>query len=126
MELPAPQTRRKPSLTPMIDVVFLLLVFFMLTSRFGVDMHLPLRGSEGEAAPYSGPPRLVRVTDQALLLNGVPTPPGALADRLRDLMAKPDDAILIGAASGTRLQAVVAVMTTLSGAGLSNVVLLEH
>ena len=34
--------RRTPSLTPMIDVVFLLLVFFMLASRFGVDMEIPL------------------------------------------------------------------------------------
>lgn len=126
MELPVPQMRRKPSLTPMIDVVFLLLVFFMLSSRFGADMHLPLRGGGGEAVPYFGPPRLVRVTDQAVLLNGVPIPPDDLADRLRDLMVKPDDAILIGAAPGTRLQAVVAVMATLSGAGLSNVVLLEH
>ena len=32
----APARRsRKPSLTPMIDVVFLLLVFFMLAARFG-------------------------------------------------------------------------------------------
>ena len=29
--------RRRPSLTPMIDVVFLLLIFFMLVARFGVD-----------------------------------------------------------------------------------------
>ncbi|WP_296645235.1 ExbD/TolR family protein, partial [Roseinatronobacter sp.] len=36
---------RKPSLTPMIDVVFLLLVFFMLASRFGHDMHLPLNAA---------------------------------------------------------------------------------
>ncbi|NSY41645.1 biopolymer transporter ExbD, partial [Leisingera sp. ANG59] len=30
------------SLTPMIDVVFLLLVFFMLASRFGMDTVLQL------------------------------------------------------------------------------------
>ena len=34
--------RRRPSLTPMIDVVFLLLVFFMLASRFGMDAVLNL------------------------------------------------------------------------------------
>ena len=39
--------RRKPSLTPMIDVVFLLLVFFMLASRFGQDNILPLVAGTG-------------------------------------------------------------------------------
>ncbi|MEO0362761.1 MAG: biopolymer transporter ExbD, partial [Pseudomonadota bacterium] len=33
--------RRRPSLTPMIDVVFLLLVFFMLAARFGVELAMP-------------------------------------------------------------------------------------
>ena len=37
-----PRPRRKPSLTPMIDVVFLLLVFFMLAARFGQDVGLAL------------------------------------------------------------------------------------
>ena len=50
--------RRRPSLTPMIDVVFLLLVFFMLASRFGVEtvISLPLASGGGS---YSGPPRIV-------------------------------------------------------------------
>ena len=45
MQLGPPLKRRKPSLTPMIDVVFLLLVFFMLAWRFGVDTHLPLNAA---------------------------------------------------------------------------------
>lgn len=59
---PSPRSRRKPSLTPMIDVVFLLLVFFMLASRFGLEamMPLPLVGAGGGA--YSGPPRLVDIS----------------------------------------------------------------
>jgi Biopolymer transport protein len=35
-------SRRRPGLTPIIDVVFLLLVFFMLASRFGQYRALPL------------------------------------------------------------------------------------
>ena len=31
-----PHKVRRPSLTPMIDVVFLLLVFFMLAARFEI------------------------------------------------------------------------------------------
>ena len=42
---------RRPSLTSRIDVVFLLLVFFMLAARFGTDVTLPLT-TAGAGAPY--------------------------------------------------------------------------
>ena len=52
--------RRRPrrmSLTPMIDVVFLLLIFFMLASRFGMDAVLPIAGgSEGAGSDWQGAP----------------------------------------------------------------------
>ena len=35
--------RRAPGLTPLIDVVFLLLIFFMLATRFGNESQLPLQ-----------------------------------------------------------------------------------
>jgi len=41
------------SMTPMIDVVFLLLIFFMLSSRFGMDTVLPIAG--GAAATQAAP-----------------------------------------------------------------------
>jgi biopolymer transport protein ExbD len=37
------QTRRAPGLTPLIDVVFLLLIFFMLVTRFEHETRLPLQ-----------------------------------------------------------------------------------
>ena len=58
MQFGPPRHSRRPSLTPMIDVVFLLLVFFMLAARFGHDLSLPMAtGGGGDA--YDGPPRLV-------------------------------------------------------------------
>ena len=45
-----PRPARRPSLTPMIDVVFLLLVFFMLAARFGQDTRLPMSTAGGAAA----------------------------------------------------------------------------
>ena len=39
----ARQKRRSPGLTPLIDVVFLLLIFFMLATRFDLETSLPLR-----------------------------------------------------------------------------------
>ena len=53
---------RRMSLTPMIDVVFLLLIFFMLSSRFGMDTVLPIAGGAGGSeSAWQGAPRLVRI-----------------------------------------------------------------
>jgi biopolymer transport protein ExbB len=53
VRLRRPRIRRRISLTPMIDVVFLLLVFFMLAARFGQDQALPLAIGTG-ARPGTG------------------------------------------------------------------------
>lgn len=120
----APRARRRPNLTPMIDVVFLLLIFFMLASRFGVDRALPLAVA-GSAGEYSGPPRLVELTPTGLSLNGIPVTSDGLADALAPLMQSPDDVIILRARDGADLQALVAVMDRLGTAGLARLVLVE-
>lgn len=51
MEFEGLQRNRKiPSLTPLIDIVFLLLVFFMLTAHFVKDEVLDITLPEAEAA----------------------------------------------------------------------------
>ncbi|MBD3763588.1 MAG: biopolymer transporter ExbD [Rhodobacterales bacterium] len=117
--------RRRPDLTPMIDVVFLLLVFFMLASRFGVDRALPLAPASAGAG-YAGPPRLVQVgPDGALTLNGVPVAPTDLAAALALLRTAPDDIVVLRARDGADLQALVGAMEALSRAGQSRLVLVE-
>jgi biopolymer transport protein ExbD len=116
--------RRRPNLTPMIDVVFLLLVFFMLVSRFGVDRVLPL-SMAGGGGGWSGPPRLVDVAPDALALNGVPVGADALAGALAPLMAGPDDPVVLRARDGAPLQALVTVMEALGAAGFTRLVLVE-
>ena len=120
----APRPRRRPNLTPMIDVVFLLLVFFMLASRFGVERAMPLTLAGGEAA-YSGPPRLVEVSSDGLRLNGMPVTAQTLGASLAPLMQSPDDVIILRARGGADLQALVAVMDMLTASGLTRLVLVE-
>lgn len=120
----APRVRRRPNLTPMIDVVFLLLIFFMLASRFGVDRALPLLAA-GSAGEYSGPPRLVELAPNGLSLNGVAVTADGLAAALAPLMQSPDDAIILRARDGADLQALVGVMDRLGAAGLTRLVLVE-
>ena len=116
--------RRRPSLTPMIDVVFLLLVFFMLASRFGIDQVVPLPLGGGAAA-YSGPPRLVEIGADGLWLNGQATAPEALAADLAPLMAASSDTIILRARDAAPLQEVVSVADGLRAAGYTALVLVE-
>lgn len=119
---PPAKPRRKPSLTPMIDVVFLLLVFFMLASRFGSDMTLPLplAAAGGE---YTGPPRLIDVTPNGILLNGAQTT--NLIGDVVPLMQKPTDMLIMRGKDGATLQHIVSVTEELRDAGLTSVVLME-
>ena len=120
----APKPRRKPSLTPMIDVVFLLLVFFMLASRFGSDavLQLPLAGQGGT---YEGPPRLIGIGPDTLDVNGVPVADGDLAQALAPLMSKPADMLVLRGRDGADLQRITDVTALLQQAGLTNFVLVE-
>jgi biopolymer transport protein ExbD len=108
----------------MIDVVFLLLVFFMLVSRFGADQILPLPMAGGTNS-YEGPPRLIDVHPNALLLNGVPVNDQNITAAVAKLMAKPTDTIILRGQDGAQLQRIVTVLDVLSDAGYSSVVLVE-
>lgn len=113
--------RRRMNLTPMIDVVFLLLVFFMMVSRFGGQqgMDLALAGQGGAA--WVGPPRLVDIAPQGVALNGVEVVD--LAAALAPLMQSPTDPVVLRATDGADVQAVVTVMRGLRQAGIGNLVL---
>ncbi len=114
--------RRKPSLTPMIDVVFLLLVFFMLASRFGLDAVLPLPLAASGGA-YTGPPRLIDVSPEAVAVNGIPIQDFVAA--ISPLMEQPSDMLILRGKDGATLQRIVAVTEELARAGYTSIVLVE-
>ena len=119
-----PRARRRISLTPMIDVVFLLLVFFMLAARFGQDQALPLAIGTGAEA-WEGPPRLVDIAPDGQRLNGVPVTPEALVAGLGPLVRSPDDAIVLRPSDGAGVQRLVDVIETLKAAGYTGLILVE-
>lgn len=116
--------RRKPSLTPMIDVVFLLLVFFMLASRFGIDAVVPLPLVSGGGV-YDGPPRLVEVLPEGVRLNGLMIAESTLVAEIQRLTSTPTDVIILRGADGTTLQRIVTIGTALRQAGFTQMVLIE-
>jgi len=110
----------------MIDVVFLLLVFFMLASRFGHDSRVLLNvvGAKAESA-YQGPPRLIDVLPEGLRLNGRALASEDLLPEIEALTEKPEDTIVLRPRDGAALQQLVTVMEQLGEGGFRNVVLVE-
>lgn len=119
------QPRRRPSLTPMIDVVFLLLVFFMLAARFGQEGALDLRIAGAATSEWQGPPRLIRVAAEELFINGQPIDAAGLEQSLSRMTETRLDPILIRADEGVGLQRLLDIMAGLEVAGFANLVLVS-
>ena len=116
---------RKPSLTPMIDVVFLLLIFFMLASQFGRNTTMPLTSEGGTAGNYSGPPRLIEIYPDGLSLNGAQVNAIELHEVVRALVRSPEDIIVLRGREGANVQRIIDVTRALRDNGFRRVVLVE-
>lgn len=118
--------RRRPSLTPMIDVVFLLLVFFMLAARFGQDGALNLGIASSGATTWEGSPRLVQIETGALRLNGRLLDADAMIATLNGIVDTQADLIVIQSSEGVTLQRLLDVMAMLEEAGFTSLALVER
>ena len=109
------------SLTPLIDVVFILLVFFMLATSFTDWRPIGLATGTTEATPGQTPPAVVRVlADGSLRYRKQTHAPGELAARL--IAAREADeisAVIVQPDAETDLEATVAALDALSGAGVA-------
>jgi len=121
----SPRPARRPSLTPMIDVVFLLLVFFMLAARFGQDVGLTLAPAGSDGARYEGPPRLVEFDAEGIWLNGVAIAQEDLADALDALMPHPEALVILRPRDGANVQDLTRLTEMLQGAGIAQIVVME-
>ena len=116
--------RRRPSLTPMIDVVFLLLIFFMLVARFGVDkvIDINLPSALGQSSQYEGPPRLVEIKPGNLVsLNGFDFPLDQLSSKLSQLMPSPNALIIVRSSAEANTQDLLDVLLYLKSEKIMNV-----
>lgn len=80
----APFVRRVVSLTPLIDVIFLLLLFFMLTSTFStfgeIELHQTARGTSASSEPTER--AFVQIGAERLVLNGTEVSLDELVDQV--------------------------------------------
>ncbi|MCC6002319.1 MAG: biopolymer transporter ExbD [Pararhodobacter sp.] len=104
-------------MTPLIDVIFLLLMFFMLASTFerAVEFDLALAGTEG--APAELRPLFLQVGPDSLALNGEAAALDALPAALAAAGAEPDAPVLVALAAGVDAQRLVDVLAALRVTG---------
>jgi len=123
---PVNRPRRRRTLisfTPLIDVVFILLVFFMLASSFldrrAIALDAPATGAAG--APLEGA-LLVEVRESGLRLSGVTVSPEALEANLRTHLEKrPDRRIVVQPAPGISLDRTIVALDRIAAAGARNI-----
>ena len=113
-------------MTPLIDVVFLLLIFFMLTASFTQAQRLKVelpKAEQGEAVKDPAKDWVIEIDAQGnYALNGEAMAGDQLILRLRELPERTDDTvILIRADAKTEHQAVVQALDAARAAGLLHI-----
>lgn len=125
--LPA-KRRQLISLTPLIDVVFILLIFFMLASSF-LDWRTITLNTPGQAAtvPDMEGAMLVRLhADGTLDMAGEALSGDQLQARLQAALArKPGQRVLVRPERGVAMQRAVEVLDLVASAGIMDVSLVR-
>ncbi|MBA4228154.1 MAG: biopolymer transporter ExbD [Hyphomonas sp.] len=118
-----PPEEANVDLTPMLDVVFILLIFFIVTSTFAREEAIGL-----EPPPPPSPENLEQQTQQAILIfidesnlitvNGRPTDIGSVRANIERVVAEnPQSALIIQAHPKTRSGIVVKIRDEAYNAG---------
>ena len=124
MMLHSRRSRTAVSLTPLIDVVFILLIFFMLVSNLDSTNMIDLRVADRHSAPTQAEEKtlLVTVHRDNLQVDGQPL---SLAQLREQVSLQPQRQVALEPAAGVSLQRIVNVLDQLRGAGASRVSFLE-
>ncbi len=122
--------RKRPliSLTPLIDMVFILLIFFMLASSFldwrAIDLSASAQAAAGPSA--EGDALLIEILPDALRFASEPVSLDTLAARIADRLATtPEQRMVIKPSAGVPLQRTVSVLDRLKAAGASDLTLVR-
>lgn len=125
-KLAKPVKRRQIiTLTPLIDVVFILIVFFMLTSSFLEWRSISVDTSSSEQASASDEqPLVIKVQQQKILLNNAPIELSELTAKLQNRQPT-NQAVNLQPIADTSTQQLVKVLDVLNNAGIKPLKLIE-
>lgn len=137
---PSPATRREPivlieeqprgrqliKITPLIDVVFILLLFFMLTSSFSRMKQIEVKTS-ASASPSAQPipqevTRLLLESRDRVQLDGVAYPLDSAAFQgALERLAEQEATLIVAATPQVEVQQLIALLDRSRGAGIDRV-----
>ena len=133
ISLPRSTSARKISLTPLVDVVFLLLIFFMLTSQIAPFSLISLVASQNagnqtaqnSAIPIEKLPKfnasLITISRGRIAVNGQRTPIGELLDIVNLQVADGTNVAILSARKNATVQDFTTVLEILKKSNLETV-----
>jgi biopolymer transport protein ExbD len=111
-------------MAPLIDVIFLLLIFYAVTTQFVTDERLKLKLPEAETAEKSGsgredrPPEVLVAVDGTVWIDDQLIPEQELKGRIKQLVERaPDRAIILKGDRGADYGVVVHVLDVARSVG---------
>jgi len=120
------RARRRPDvqMSPLIDVVFLLLIFYAVTTQFVTDERLKLKLPEAKTAESEGagreemPPEVKIAADGTVWINDIIVPEDELEEQMRALVERaPDKAVILKGDRDADYGVVVKVLDTARAVG---------
>ncbi|MBE0485621.1 biopolymer transporter ExbD [Marinobacter sp.] len=122
LDRPLSSSKKLIGLTPLIDVVFILLLFFMLTSSFIQWQSMDLMVSTGESAGTTGEPPIMLGMNDAGRPFLVSEPQRVVeVEHLRELLATGDRDVMVTPADVSSIQQVVLLLEQVEALGARSV-----
>lgn len=128
----SPEEETAIDLTPMLDVVFIMLIFFIVTASFvkesGLDIVRP-QSNQDQPPPDEENKNILIAIDQtnSIYINLLRVDRGSILPRLKQLLAdRPDAAVVISSQEGATIETYSLVHEAAKLAGVANVVMITE
>lgn len=128
LDLPTPRRRSVISLTPLIDVVFILLLFFMLASNFSQERSVAWTsvsdgGNQAEVLPLASSRVYLQVAGQ-FVLDGVTMPQPSMLKELRARQIQnPLHTAIVSVSEDVDVQTLLDLIARIKQTGIEKVVM---
>lgn len=121
-----PEDEAEINITPMLDIVFIMLIFFIVTTSFvkerGLDLSRPSQADNPPTKEDKGP-IVVKISNLSqITINDRMVDSGAIRANLeREKANKPDSPLIIAADPDAEIDAVVSVLDAAKIAGIDKI-----